>query len=101
MLTNMESLAPTLPVPEEVIERRIYLIRGFKVMIDSDLADLYQVPTKALNQAVRRNPERFPADFMFQGRNLEVTDCDLGLVLAFSSMSSRSCIRLRVKAMTK
>jgi hypothetical protein len=53
-------------VPEELIERRIYFIRHRKVMVDADLAGLYQVATKALNQAVRRNPERFPEDFMFQ-----------------------------------
>src|ERR1039457_4879730 len=52
-------------VPVELIERRIYLIRGCKVMLDSDLAALYEVPTKALNQAVRRNIERFPEDFAF------------------------------------
>jgi len=55
-----------LPVPEEMIERRIYLIRGLKVMLDSDLAELYQVSTKALNQAARRNLDRFPEDFMFK-----------------------------------
>lgn len=44
----------------------ILLVRGQKVMLDSDLADLYEVTTKALNQAVRRNLERFPTDFMFQ-----------------------------------
>src|SRR5262249_13242869 len=48
------------------ITRRIYLIRGHKVMLDRDLAALYQVTTKALNQAVKRNASRFPADFMFQ-----------------------------------
>jgi hypothetical protein len=48
-----------LPVPVEVIERRIYLVRSQKVMLDSDLARLYQVPTKAFNQAVKRNLERF------------------------------------------
>jgi hypothetical protein len=53
-------------VPEELIERRIHFIRGRKIMVDADLAGLYQVATKALNQAVRRNPERFPEDFMFQ-----------------------------------
>jgi hypothetical protein len=53
-------------VPVEFIERKIYLIRGHKVMLDNDLAALYQVPTKVLNQAVRRNFARFPADFMFQ-----------------------------------
>ena len=54
------SASDQVPVPVELIERRIYLIRGQKVMLDSDLADLYQVPTKVLNQAVRRNPTRFP-----------------------------------------
>jgi hypothetical protein len=50
----------------EVIERRILLIRGHKVMLDAHLADLYGVETKALKRAVRRNRERFPGDFMFQ-----------------------------------
>lgn len=48
------------------IEKMIYIIRGLKVMLDSDLAELYQVETKALNQAVKRNLDRFPKDFMFQ-----------------------------------
>ncbi|PWT96842.1 MAG: DNA-binding protein [Terriglobia bacterium] len=63
-----EKKSPTdhLPVPVQLIERRIYLIRAEKVMLDSDLAELYQVPTKSLNLAVRRNAERFPEDFMFQ-----------------------------------
>lgn len=54
------------PVPVEIVERRIYLIRGQKVMLDADLATLYQVPTRVLNQAVRRKHNRFPEDFMFQ-----------------------------------
>ncbi len=54
------------PVSVQLKERRIYLIRDHKVMLDVDLADLYEVSTKALNQAVKRNPDRFPADFMFQ-----------------------------------
>ena len=62
------------------IERRILVIRGQKVMIDADLAELCGVPTKALNQAVRRNAERFPANFMFQLTAAEktevVTNCD-------------------------
>ena len=53
-------------IPVEQIERKIYLIRGHKVMFDSDLADLYEVPVKVLNQAVKRNINRFPEDFMFQ-----------------------------------
>jgi hypothetical protein len=53
-------------VSVELVERRIYLIRGHKLMIDVDLADLYQVPTKRLNQQVLRNRKRFPEDFMFR-----------------------------------
>ena len=53
-------------IPVERIENKIYLIRGKKVMLDFDLAALYQVPTKRLNEQVRRNLERFPNDFMFQ-----------------------------------
>jgi hypothetical protein len=62
----ISSATGNLPVPVEVIERRIYFIRGQKVMLDVDLAELYQVPTKRLNEAVKRNRGRFPQDFMFQ-----------------------------------
>src|SRR5574342_507952 len=54
------------PVSTATIERRILLVRGQRVMLDSDLALLYGVPTKRLNEQVRRNIRRFPADFMFQ-----------------------------------
>jgi hypothetical protein len=50
----------------ERVNTAIRLVRGQKVMLDADLAELYGVPVKALNQAVRRNPTRFPDDFMFQ-----------------------------------
>ena len=50
----------------EDIEQKIFLIRGQRVMIDRDMADLYQVETKQLNRQVKRNRERFPAEFMFQ-----------------------------------
>jgi hypothetical protein len=53
-------------IPLEVIEKRIYLIRGKKVMLDFDLADLYGVENKYLKRQVRRNRRRFPSDFMFQ-----------------------------------
>lgn len=53
-------------VPQERIEQRIYLIRGRRIMLDRDLAEIYGVQTRVLNQAVKRNRERFPADFMFQ-----------------------------------
>jgi hypothetical protein len=52
--------------PVEVIERRILLIRDRKVMLDADLAELYSVTTKRLNEQVKRNQDRFPEDFMFQ-----------------------------------
>ena len=50
----------------QIIQNKIYEIRGQRVMLDFDLAELYQVPTKVLKQAVRRNSERFPSDFMFE-----------------------------------
>ena len=53
-------------IPEEVIEKKIYLIHGCRVMLDSDLAEMYGVATKVLLQAVKRNLKRFPLDFMFQ-----------------------------------
>ena len=53
-------------IPDEKIEKAIYLIRGEKVMLDRDLASLYEVETGALNRAVKRNLQRFPQDFMFQ-----------------------------------
>jgi hypothetical protein len=67
-------------VPVERIEQAILLIRGQKVMLDADLAKLYGVSTKVLNQAVKRNQRRFPADFMFRLTKHEkkelVTNCD-------------------------
>ena len=53
-------------IPSELIESKIYFIRDRKVMLDRDLAELYNVETKVLNQAVKRNLARFPEDFMFQ-----------------------------------
>jgi hypothetical protein len=53
-------------IPEEVITSKIFYIRNKKVMLDSDLAELYQVETKRLNERVKRNLDRFPEDFMFQ-----------------------------------
>jgi ORF6N domain len=75
-------------VTQEAIEGRIFQIRGKKVMLDIDLAKLYQVPTKVLNQAVKRNMKRFPGDFMFKLTETEtkevVTDCDHLSTLRFS-----------------
>ncbi|MBI4679853.1 MAG: ORF6N domain-containing protein [Nitrospirae bacterium] len=61
-----------IAVRQERIEGKIYMIRGHKVMLDSDLAEMYEVPTKVLIQAVKRNIVRFPSDFMFQLNNQEV-----------------------------
>ena len=55
-----------IALPDELIEATILLVRGKRVILDRDLARLYGVTTKALNQAVKRNIERFPEDFMFQ-----------------------------------
>ena len=72
----------------EKIESKIYFIRGTKVMLDMDLAGLYAVKTKILNQAVKRNLKRFPKDFMFQLTKEEkeevVTNCDHLSKLRFS-----------------
>lgn len=53
-------------IPDDLISNKIYFIRDYKVMIDSDLSDLYKVKTKRLNEQVKRNLNRFPEDFMFQ-----------------------------------
>src|SRR5579859_1552742 len=69
-----------LIVPDEIVMSKILLIRGRKVMIDRDLAELYGVTTKQMNQQVKRNLKRFPEDFMFQLTTEEkeevVTFCD-------------------------
>ena len=59
-------------IPIELVQEKIYLIRRQKVMLDKDLAELYEVDTKVLIQAVKRNSDRFPLDFMFQLNNQEV-----------------------------
>src|SRR5215469_15523513 len=67
---------------EAAIEQRIFLLRGRKVMIDRDLAALYGVETRALNQAVRRHIDRFPADFMFQLTAAELEDWKSQIVIS-------------------
>lgn len=61
----------TLTIPDELVMNKIYLIRNQKVMLDSDLAELYQVTTGNLNKSVSRNIKRFPDDFMFQLTEIE------------------------------
>jgi hypothetical protein len=69
------------PIPVERIRHSIYLLRGEKVMLDADLAALYGVETGALKRAVKRNADRFPADFMFQltGQELDNLRCQIGI----------------------
>lgn len=59
-------MSKKVTIPEEIITNKIYLIRDQKIMLDRDLAELYGVETKRLKEAVRRNKERFPDDFMFE-----------------------------------
>ena len=79
-ITKIESLSP------EIIKEIIYMIRGKKVMLDKDLAALYGVQTKVLNQAVKRNLERFPEDFMFK---LNKSELDLFLRSQFVTLKKK------------
>ncbi len=75
-----------LTISQKRIENKIFNIRGMQVMLDSDLAEIYQVETKVLNQAVKRNIERFPEVFRFQLTNVEYEE----LVANFDQLGSRS-----------
>ena len=66
MPTSRNAALSKLSAPVQLVDRRIYMIRGQKVMRDADLAELYQVPTKRVNEQVQRNRARFPKDFMFR-----------------------------------
>jgi phage regulator Rha-like protein len=76
-------------IPNEVITNKIYFVRNQKVMLDRDLAELFSVPTKRLNEQVKRNSNRFPEYFMFQLTQIEkeevVANCDHLRKLKFSS----------------
>jgi regulator of replication initiation timing len=63
---NMTNHGSLVKIPDEIILNKIIVLRGKKVMIDKDMAELYGVTTKRLNEQVKRNPKRFPDDFMFQ-----------------------------------
>jgi hypothetical protein len=81
-------------IPVESIVKKIIVLRGEKVLLDRDLAELYEVPTKVLNQAVKRNERRFPSDFMFRLTKQEkkelVTNCDRFRTLKHSSVLPRA-----------
>lgn len=107
-------------IPSEIIEQRIFLVRGEKVMIDRHLAELYDVDTRTLNQAVKRNKERFPEGFMFQlskeERDEVITICDnlsslrfartfpfafteLGVAMLSSVLKSKRAIQVNIQIM--
>jgi len=79
-------------IPVEIIESKIYLIRGHKVMLDSELAELYEVETKVLIQAVKRNVQRFPEDFMFQLNDREFMNLRSQIVTSSSGHGGRRYI---------
>ncbi len=83
-----KSIVPIVPVALERIDRNILELRGHRVILDTDLAHLFGVPTKRLNEQIKRNPDRFPADFMFQltqpERDKVVANCDHLKNLKFS-----------------
>jgi hypothetical protein len=85
-------------VPIELIASKIYLIRGIKVMLDRDLAELYGVETKVLKQAVRRNIDRFPSDFMFEMTKMELTNWRSQFV---TSKSDKMGLRYKPMAFTE
>jgi len=85
----MSKLSPVLP--DEVIASKIYVIRGKKVMLDRDLAELYGVDTRTLNQAVRRKIKRFPDDFMFRMTHEEMENWKSQVVI-----SNREKMGLRI-----
>ena len=107
-------------VSQELIDRRFFVIRGQKVMIDRHLAELYQVDTRSLNQAVKRNKERFPEGFLFQLTRAEreevITICDnlaplryartlsyafteQGVAMLSSVLKSRRAIQVNIQIM--
>ena len=80
---------PIVTVPDEVLIKKIFHIRGNKVILDFDLAELYQVETKRLNEQVKRNVERFPADFMFQLSDAEWENLRSQIATSSSSWGGR------------
>jgi hypothetical protein len=89
-------MSKKLIIPDEVVMSKIYLIRGQKVMLDMDLAELYDVETKQLKRAVRRNSVRFPEDFMF-----ELNKEELEILRSQIGTSNRGGVRYAPMAFTE
>ncbi len=120
MKKNKPPVYPSV-ISQDIIERKIYLIRGKKVMLDRDLALLYKVETRILNRAVKRNLDRFPDDFMFQLTKIEMKNwmsqigisnkermglrkrpfafTDLGISMLSSVLNSKTAIHVNIQIM--
>src|SRR6516165_5554252 len=85
----MAKINRPVAIGQELIERQIYIVRGQRVMLDGDLAKLYGVRTRELNQAVRRNLERFPSDFAYQLSPQELADLRSQIVISSSIHGGR------------
>jgi hypothetical protein len=114
-----DAQSSSLAIPDEVLMNKIYLIRGQKVMIDSDLSELYGVETRRLNEQVKRNLQRFPEDFMFQlteaefknlmsqnatsswggRRNLPFAFTEHGVLMLSSVLNSERAIKVNIQVM--
>ena len=94
----MKKAGRVMMIPDELVINKIYLVRGQKVMLDRDLAELYQVETRILNQAVQRNIDRFPKDSMFQFTEKELENWKSQIVI---SNSEKMGIRKRPFAFTE
>ncbi len=88
----MKNLQAVQPISVDNIKAKIYEFRGRKVMLDFDLASLYQVETRTLNQAVKRNIERFPDDFMFRLNSEEWNNMSSQIVMTSSSKRPKNAI---------
>lgn len=97
-IVSVISMTPEVSLTEDDIRHRIYTIRGVQVMLDRDLAELFEVTTAALNQAVKRNVERFPERFMFQLSEQEFSDWKSQVVI---TNSIKMGIRRRPYAFTE
>ena len=104
-MTKKEMKEVTVPI--EKISGKIYLIRSLKVMLDRDLADLYEVETKQLKRAVRRNIDRFPRDFMFELTKSEMKGLrykpmaftEQGVAMLSSVLRSKRAIHVNIQIM--
>ncbi len=96
MFDMKKEIITEAPLHVDIIKEKIYIIRGKKVMLDRDLATIYQVPTNQLNRAVRRNLDRFPEDFMF-----ELTKGEMGNLKCQFGTSSYGGVRKPSLAFTE